>query len=87
MKQTKLYTLIPLEEFKAVLSGDDRDDKLSRYCLTISSFTIEQHCHKRFPEYIREIAEFREKGKPKNGGLCELLKSLLQILCLAVFPI
>ena len=43
-----LHTLIPLEEFKAVLGIDDRDDKLAGYCLIISTYTIEQHCKRRF---------------------------------------
>ena len=48
-KQEKpLYTLIPLEEFKAVLGVDDREDKLAGYCLVTSTYTIEQHCKRRF---------------------------------------
>jgi hypothetical protein len=43
----KLYTLIPLEEFKAVLSPDERDEKLVRFCLTIATHTVEQYCHRR----------------------------------------
>jgi hypothetical protein len=35
-----LYTLIPLEDFKAILGIDDREDVLSRYCPTIATFTI-----------------------------------------------
>ena len=40
--------LIPLEDFKALLGVDDREDKLSRFCLVTSTFTIEQHCKRRF---------------------------------------
>jgi hypothetical protein len=43
----KLYTLIPLEEFKAILSPDDRDEKLTRFCLTIATHAVEQYCHRR----------------------------------------
>ena len=43
----KLYSLIPLDEFKAVLGIDDRDDNLSRYCLTTATYTIEQYCMRR----------------------------------------
>jgi hypothetical protein len=43
-----LYTLISLDEFKAVLGIDDRDDKLARFCLVTSTLTIEQHCKRRF---------------------------------------
>ena len=44
----KLHSLIPLEEFKAVLSVDDRDEKLCRFCLITSTYTIEQYCMRRF---------------------------------------
>jgi len=43
-----LYTLIPLEDFKAVLGIDDRDDKLAKFCLVTAAFTIEQYCKRRF---------------------------------------
>jgi hypothetical protein len=39
--------LIPLEDFKALLSADDREDTLSRYCLITATFTIEQYCKRR----------------------------------------
>ena len=42
----KLYTLIPVEDFKAVLSIDDRDDLLCRFCLVTATFTIEQYCRR-----------------------------------------
>jgi hypothetical protein len=45
--QKTLYTLIPLEDFKAVLGVDDREDKLARFCLVTSTFTIEQYCKRR----------------------------------------
>ena len=49
MKQTKsVYSLIPLEDFKAHLNIDDREEALTRFCLTISAHTIEQHCMRRF---------------------------------------
>jgi hypothetical protein len=35
-------TPIPLGDFKAVLGLDDREDALSRYCLTTASYTIGQ---------------------------------------------
>jgi hypothetical protein len=43
-----LRTLIPLEDFKAILSLDDREDTLSRYCLITATYTIEQYCKRRF---------------------------------------
>jgi hypothetical protein len=42
-----LYSLIPLEDFKAVLGIDDREDSLSRYCLITATYTIEQYCKRR----------------------------------------
>jgi hypothetical protein len=47
-KPNHLYSLIPLEDFKVLLGIDDREDKLSRFCLVTSTFTIEQHCKRRF---------------------------------------
>jgi hypothetical protein len=46
-----LHTLIPLEDFKAILGIDDRENALSRFCLTTATFTIEQYCKRRL---IRE---------------------------------
>jgi hypothetical protein len=42
-----IYSLMPLEEFKAVLGIDDREDKLARFCLVTGTFTIEQYCKRR----------------------------------------
>jgi len=48
MKQEKpLYTLIPLEDFKAIMGIDDREDKTVRFCLVTSTFSIEQYCKRR----------------------------------------
>jgi hypothetical protein len=43
-----LHTLIPLEDFKALLGVDDREDKISRFCLITATYTIEQYCKRRF---------------------------------------
>ncbi|MDR1099377.1 MAG: hypothetical protein LBL28_02740, partial [Treponema sp.] len=45
--QAPLHSLIPLEDFKAVLGLDDRDDTLSRYCLITATYSIEQYCKRR----------------------------------------
>jgi hypothetical protein len=42
-----LHTLIPLGDFKTILGIDDREDALSRYCLTTATYTIEQYCKRR----------------------------------------
>ena len=48
MKQSKtIYSLIPLDDFKVLLGIDDREDSLARFCLTIATHTIEQHCMRR----------------------------------------
>jgi hypothetical protein len=41
------YSQIPLEDFKALLGLDDREDALSRYCLITATYTIEQYCKRR----------------------------------------
>jgi dsRNA-specific ribonuclease len=46
-QDTPLHTLIPLEDFKAILGVDDREDTLSRYCLITATYTIEQYCKRR----------------------------------------
>jgi uncharacterized phiE125 gp8 family phage protein len=43
----QLYTLIPLEDFKAILAVDDREDALSRYCLITATYSIEHYCTRR----------------------------------------
>ena len=42
-----LHTLIPLDEFKSILGIDDRDDKLSRFCLVTSTLRIEEYCKRK----------------------------------------
>jgi hypothetical protein len=43
-----LHTLIPLADFKALLSLDDREDCLAAFCLITATYTIEQYCKRRF---------------------------------------
>ncbi|AEF82044.1 hypothetical protein TREAZ_1931 [Leadbettera azotonutricia ZAS-9] len=38
---------MPLADFKALLSVDDREDALSRFCLITATYTIDQYCHRR----------------------------------------
>ncbi|GHV13767.1 hypothetical protein FACS189491_09160 [Spirochaetia bacterium] len=47
MEEKPLHTLIPLADFKAILGVDDREDALSRFCLTAATYTIEQYCQRR----------------------------------------
>jgi hypothetical protein len=58
-----LYSLIPLDDFKAILGVDEREDKLARFCLVTSTLTIEQYCkrkllrkkHFEWMEYIGDL--------------------------------
>ena len=60
MSAEKLHSLITLADFKAVLSIDDREDNLSRYCLTMATYTIEQYCMRRlFKKKRFERIEYR----------------------------
>jgi hypothetical protein len=43
-----LYSLVPLDDFKAVMGVDDREDKTARFCLVTSTLTIEQYCKRKF---------------------------------------
>jgi hypothetical protein len=45
--RTAVHSLIPLEDFKAILGLDDREDKISAFCLVTATFTIEQYCMRR----------------------------------------
>jgi len=57
-KQEKpLYSLIPLEDFKAVLGVDDCEDKLARFCLVTATLTIEQYCKRKLlrKKYFEKI--------------------------------
>jgi hypothetical protein len=42
--ESSFYTLILLADFKAILGVDDREDKISRFCLITATFAIEQYC-------------------------------------------
>jgi hypothetical protein len=42
-----LHALISLADFKAILGVDDREDKISCFCLITATFAIEQYCKRR----------------------------------------
>lgn len=50
--ENTLHSLVLLDEFKLILGIDDRDDKLSRFCLVSSTYTIEQYCKRRLYEKV-----------------------------------
>jgi uncharacterized phiE125 gp8 family phage protein len=47
MKDGNLYSLIPFEEFKAIFGVDDREDKLTKFCLVTSTLSIEEYCKRK----------------------------------------
>jgi uncharacterized phiE125 gp8 family phage protein len=65
-----IHSLIPLEDFKALMGIDDRDDKMSRFCLTTATYTIEHYCSRRlcsstinqvfreWPDYTVNLSEY-----------------------------
>jgi hypothetical protein len=46
-KEKPLYSLVSLETFKALLSIDDRQNRLCRFCLETATHTIEQYCKRK----------------------------------------
>ena len=69
MNQSKhIYSLIPMDDFKQVLSVDDRDDRLCRYCLVTSTYTIEQYCHRRLlvKKHFEDLAFWGDRVIPLN---------------------
>jgi hypothetical protein len=63
-----LHSLISLEDFKALLGVDDREDKISRFCLVTSTLTIEQHCKRRLLriKHFERIGFFGDLILPLN---------------------
>jgi len=42
-----LHSLITLEEFKAIMGVDAREDKNARFCVLTATLTIEQYCQRQ----------------------------------------
>jgi hypothetical protein len=61
-RDNNFYSLIPLEDFKAVLGIDDREDKMCRFCLVTSTLSIEQYCKRKFirKKYFERIEYTRD---------------------------
>jgi len=76
-----LYTLMPLMVFMALAGIDDREEKLARFSLVTSTFTIEQYCKRRLlrKKYF-ETVEF-------SGDLFLPLREFPVTDVLAVFTI
>jgi hypothetical protein len=43
-KNEQLHSLIPLEDFKALMGVDSREDKTAVFCLLTATLSIEQYC-------------------------------------------
>jgi len=81
MKDEKLHSLISLEDFKAILGIDDRDDRLSRSCLETATKTIEQYCKR----YLLRKKHFEWNGY--DGDLLIPLREYPVSKVLAVYLI
>ena len=81
MTDYSLYTLMPLMVFMALAGIDDREEKLARFSLVTSTFTIEQFCKRRLlrKKYF-ETVEF-------SGDLFLPLREFPVTDVLAVFTI
>ena len=42
-----LYSLIPLDDFKALMGVDDREDRIAKFCLVTATLNIEQYCKRK----------------------------------------
>ena len=79
MVNGNLYSLIPIDDFKAVVGVDDREDKLSRFCLVTASLSIEQYTKRRLlRKKVFETVGF-------NGDLLLPLREYPVTKTLAVF--
>jgi hypothetical protein len=65
----RLYTLIPLADFEAILGLDGREDALSRYCLITATYTIEHYCRRRLVKTVPT-----EQIAGSKGELCLSLR-------------
>ena len=71
-----LHTLIPLDDFKALMGIDDREDKQARFCLTTATLNIEQYCKRSFlcKQYFETVKISRDLIIPlKEYPVTEIL--------------
>ena len=43
-----IYSLIPLEDFKALMGVDSREDKTATFCIVTATLSIEKYCMRQF---------------------------------------
>ncbi|GHV95207.1 hypothetical protein AGMMS50293_15270 [Spirochaetia bacterium] len=53
-----LHSLIPLEDFKALLGIDDREDKTVTFCLITATYSIEEYCGRITARFYPATAAF-----------------------------
>jgi hypothetical protein len=82
-KTDKLHSLMALEDFKAILSIDDREDKIATFCLVTSTLTIEQYCKRRLLR--KKHFERIELNRELNSDLLLPLKEYPVTKMLAVY--
>jgi len=86
-KEKPLYTLISLDEFKALMGVDDLEDRLARFCLVTATLTIEQYCMRKFfrKMYFEQIEYYGDlvlplREYPVNGILAVYIFGTGEIL-------
>jgi len=47
-KDKPLHTLASIEDFKALMGVDDREDRQARFCLVTATLNIEYYCRRKF---------------------------------------
>jgi hypothetical protein len=67
-KEKSLHTLIPIDDFKAMLGVDDREEKTARFCLVTATLSIEQYCKRKLlrKKHIENIEFFGDLILPLN---------------------
>jgi len=48
IKEKPLHTLATIEDFKALMGADDREDRQARFCLVTATLNIEHYCRRKF---------------------------------------
>jgi hypothetical protein len=76
------HTLLPLEDFRAILGLDDREDALSRHCLLTATYTIEHYCRRRLVKTVSS-----EQIAVSKGELCLSLREYPVRRILSVYAV
>jgi hypothetical protein len=81
VRALSLHTLIPFEDYKAILDLDDQGDTLSRYCLITTTYTIEQYCKRRLimKRYFERTAAYGDLLLPLQEYLVRKLLAVYEL--------